>query len=111
DAHAPVDPGTQLRGVLDGVGALHEQDSCQLPLLPAAGVTLELGLVADQLEAAGSVVIELGGGHEVRLVRVLVDEARAHGSPAAGGGHVERREYQANAARYECRAADQVARG
>jgi len=110
DANAPFCPGAQLRRVLDGVGALHQQDGGQAAPLPAPHVRLELGLVADQLQAAGAVVVELGGGHEVRLVRVLVDEARAHGAAAPGRRRVEGCEYQADAVGYECRTAHQVAR-
>src|ERR1700682_3971993 len=50
---------------------------------------------------AALVVVDLRGGHDVRLMRVLVDVARAHGPSGAGRGGVEGREHESGARRHQ----------
>src|SRR5207253_8396496 len=62
DPHSTVRPRTQLGRGLDGVRALHEEDGGDPALLPAFGVRAQCGAIADEVQAAGAVVVDLRGG-------------------------------------------------
>jgi len=110
DPHPTIGPGAKLRWGFDRVGALHQQHPGEPAFLPAAGVISKGRPVADEVEAAGAVVVDLSRRHQVGLVGVLVDESGPHRPPGSGRRGVEGRENQTDLSGHQGRAADQVAR-
>ena len=111
DPDSAVDPCTQLRGRLDRVGPLHQENGCQPAAPPASDVALELLAIADQRQVAALVVIDLCGRHEAGLMGVLVHEPRPHRAAGVRRRRVQGGEHQAHASSRQARAAHHVARG